>query len=52
MKFLCIVSLVILLAGCSHEQPPAKPSPAKPRTAGEQALRDALAHTNKSSRRK
>ncbi len=52
MKLLCIASLVILLAGCSHEQRPSKPSPAKSRTDGEQALRDALAHTNKSQRRK
>lgn len=52
MKWLWIVSLVILLAACSHEQRPSKPSPAKPRSDGEQALRDALAHTNKSQRRK
>jgi hypothetical protein len=53
MKLLCMVSLVILLAGCSHEQRPSpKPSPAKTRADGEQALRDSLAHTNKSQRRK
>jgi hypothetical protein len=52
MKHLCIALLSVLLAGCSHDQRPTKPSPAKSRSDGEQALRDALAHTNKSPRRK